>query len=568
MFQNQIETMKNLFILFLILLCKPSIFCQKIINVDASLDIGVVKDIFGGNKGGEQVEQSDFLHKIGIKDIRIHDYHPEGGDYFYYTDFWNKNDDGTAIDINNDFDPSNTDHYRWTETDQLVKSILDNDFEIYFRIGTSYPNPDYILQAQVPPVDETGMMDFTKFAQLATNTVRHYNAGWNNGFEYDIKYWEIWNEPGGLFWNGTPIQFYKMYQAVSDSIKNSFPEIKVGALGAVPATTLGANKAYKEDFIEYCNVNDVNLDFYSWHIYGLKNPYALKQLGIEARRLLDDNGFPDAESHITEINDELTIEIEDLINSSKGAAYFLSLMLTAQESEIDKMLIYPSQSLIKSTFTSTEFEMTKSALAMEAFEYFRVTTPIQLSSSGNELVTDIDDESLNLMMYAGINNEDDKIGLLISNLNSEHNEFIINIANLPWSETHPSRLTKTTITKNTADIESVEVIPQGVSMFVVENLVSPAVTYLQVSPALASDIKDTEAKPGLKIAPNPTAGVLNLMTDSIIESIDIYNIQGRKMLSQKKNSRRIDIGDLTSGQYIAYIKLKNSNSIVKKFIVK
>ena len=29
------------------------------------------------------------------------------------------------------------------------------------------------------------------------NVIKHYNSGWANGYHYNIKYWEIWNEPDG-----------------------------------------------------------------------------------------------------------------------------------------------------------------------------------------------------------------------------------------------------------------------------------------------------------------------------------------------------------------------------------
>ena len=34
-----------------------------------------------------------------------------------------------------------------------------------------------------------------KWANVCKHIVMHYNAGWANGFYYNIKNWEVWNEP-------------------------------------------------------------------------------------------------------------------------------------------------------------------------------------------------------------------------------------------------------------------------------------------------------------------------------------------------------------------------------------
>ncbi|MBI4578450.1 MAG: hypothetical protein HY718_02035 [Planctomycetes bacterium] len=40
-----------------------------------------------------------------------------------------------------------------------------------------------------------GGKDFAKWAKICVNIIRHYNEGWADGFHYNIRYWEIWNEP-------------------------------------------------------------------------------------------------------------------------------------------------------------------------------------------------------------------------------------------------------------------------------------------------------------------------------------------------------------------------------------
>ncbi len=479
-----------IFILLTILLsscgssAKKDEIVYKEINIDYANKTGVIKDIFGGNKGGENIAAAPYLHEIGIKDIRIHDYHEEAGDYYFYSDFWNKNPDGSVSDINVDFNPSNPRHYHWENSDNVITNIINNDLSVYFRLGTSYPNSQYILQPQNPPANILGANDFSKFAGLCEATVNHYNKGWDNGFNYNIKYWEIWNEPGGLFWeNGTPIEFFKMYEQVSTAIKSSNPNVKVGAPGAVYTTTLGIQTQYREGFISYCKKEDLDLDFYSWHVYGLSNPYGLQKISLEIRNILDENGFTEAQSHITEINDALGDGLEPLINSANGAAYYLSLMLTAQESEIDKFLLYPANCLITENLYADDFMLTKSAYAMKAFATMSNDAPVKIESIGNEVLEDKDDASLNFMVLATKNLDNNKVYILVSNFASENKNYKINISNLPWIDTSKTSVTQNIITQTEDFKESKFTLAVNTDTITVENMQSPSVLMLKLTPS-------------------------------------------------------------------------------------
>ena len=78
------------------------------------------------------------------------------------------------------------------------------------------------------------------------NVIKHYNSGWANGYHYNIKYWEIWNEPDGRrdFWTGTPEQYYKLYEITAKAIKNYDPNVKVGG----PAMARAAYHSWKDSW--------------------------------------------------------------------------------------------------------------------------------------------------------------------------------------------------------------------------------------------------------------------------------------------------------------------------------
>ena len=557
---------KQILIIFSIALINVSLFGQKYITIDFSVETGYIKDIYGGNKGTDTLEAIPYLHEIGIKHIRTHDYHG-GADYFYYSNFWNKDGAGNFIDINTNFDPANPADYYWGDTDTKLESIIENNFSAYFRIGASYPNSNFILQPMIPPSNSSASpLNFSKFAQLSANTVNHYNNNWDNGFEYGVQYWEIWNEPGGLFWDGNPFQFYLMYKEISSAIKSENPNIKIGAPGAVPTTTLGINTEYREGFIEFCNAENLALDFYSWHVYGLKNPYGLNQISSEIRTILDDNNFTETESHISEINAELDDNLHNLIVSSKGAAYYLSLMLTAQESDIDMFLLYPAVGLIKPNINIPGYTWTKSAYAMKAFEIMNDSTPVIVQSTGNEVVeNDLNDTTLNFMVFAAKDTLNSKLFMLVSNFASTNSNYQIELSNLPWYSEYETKITKNVITNTDNFTESILTLPVGVNNFNIFDMESPSVLFLRMEPIIVSNIingKNAE----VNIYPNPTTGII-IVDGSYMDNIEVLNVYGQtvKIILPKNQKCKVDISNQAKGTY--FIKVRTSCEIVVKKLV-
>ncbi len=101
------------------------------------------------------------------------------------------------------------------------------------------------------------------------HVVLHYNKGWANGFRYDIKYWEVWNEPdlGRLFWGGTPEQYFDLYGRIARAIKQADRRALVGGPAISRPNDPRATNPYLDDFLKYVRANRLPLDFYSWHWY-------------------------------------------------------------------------------------------------------------------------------------------------------------------------------------------------------------------------------------------------------------------------------------------------------------
>ena len=80
-------------------------------------------------------------------------------------------------------DPEKPESYNFGPTDKVLAAIRASGAEVYYRIGRSWG-------ANINPPE-----DFDKFANVVKHIAMHYNQGWANGFHYDIRYWEFWNEP-------------------------------------------------------------------------------------------------------------------------------------------------------------------------------------------------------------------------------------------------------------------------------------------------------------------------------------------------------------------------------------
>jgi len=110
-----------------------------------------------------------------------------------------KNGNASIIFPNWNADPEKPASYNFAPTDKVLAAIYKTGGEVYYRIGRSWGANN----VDPPP-------DFDKYANVVKHVAMHYNQGWANGFHYNIRYWEFWNEPEALFWSGTPDQFYSL----------------------------------------------------------------------------------------------------------------------------------------------------------------------------------------------------------------------------------------------------------------------------------------------------------------------------------------------------------------------
>ena len=185
-------------------------------------------------------------------------------------------------------DPKNPDNYFFEATDDYIAGIIKGGAVPVYRLGTSIEHTAHKYFTREPNPES--------YAEICAGIVRHYNAKWANGFEWNIPYWEIWNEPDlkMTMWTGDYESYCKFYVVVAKRLRAEFPDIKIGG----PALTHAGYDMIKQ-LAELCKQEGAPLDFVSWHCYA-KYPSQLLEPPYLMRKTLDEAGFPDAELHINE----------------------------------------------------------------------------------------------------------------------------------------------------------------------------------------------------------------------------------------------------------------------------
>ncbi len=102
--------------------------------------------------------------------------------------------------------------------------------------------------------------DYRQWDSFIERLVSHWTDRYG---EKEMSNWffEVWNEPNlKEFWSGSRRDYFKLYRHTAEAIKKVSPSLKVGG----PAT---AKSEWIEEFVDFCERNDVPCDFVSTHHY-------------------------------------------------------------------------------------------------------------------------------------------------------------------------------------------------------------------------------------------------------------------------------------------------------------
>ena len=313
---------------------KPTGRLRSLLGVNGAPAPGFHKPIrfkFGGWNVPEDTDARPGYHDARIDLIRTHDAYGPGDVDAVFPEAPGTLIDGarTALSIfpNPDADPNDPASYHFEATDRLIASIKGTGSEVIFRIGRSEgSNVD-------PP------KDFDRYAEVVKHIVLHYNRGWANGFKYDIRYWEVWNEPdlGRLFWGGTSGEYFRLYGKLARAVKQADRRALVG--GPAISRPNDTNNPYFDDFLKYVRANKLPLDFYSWHWYATDSadPQDLMRIGRDIRARLDRYHFHKTLSVLDEWNYGL---MEPIPGDLHRAGFVTSSLLYMQDAPIDIAALY------------------------------------------------------------------------------------------------------------------------------------------------------------------------------------------------------------------------------------
>ena len=273
------------------------------------------------------LDATEIYRELEIPYVRTHDTeYPDGSDYF--------------IDIHCIFpdmsrDPADEEAYNFTGTDAYIAKVQAAGAEVFYRLGESIAPSAEEATYQYPPED------YQKWAQICEHIIAHYNYGWKEGFQYGIRYWEIWNEPDmPRQWVGEIEQYYELYKITARYLKSIYPDIKIG--GGVLSS---AEEEDVEAFLEAINDDGIQtpLDFFSWHLYTGNASDFTYRAGV-VRDTLDKYGYQAAETFADEWNyvdnwENLETTWEK-IYSPDIAAFYTACFITLQNSKVDGAMYY------------------------------------------------------------------------------------------------------------------------------------------------------------------------------------------------------------------------------------
>ncbi|MGN7940357.1 GH39 family glycosyl hydrolase [Bacillus sp. 7586-K] len=157
--------------------------------------------------------------------------------------------------------------FNFNHIDSLLDILLANKIKPFIEIGfmpkdlASTSDTIFRWNAHVSPPK-----DINRWIELLEAFIRHLINRY--GLE-EVRSWyfEFWNEPEvKYFWSGTREEFIALFAMSYRCIKKIDSELKIGGFGNIDFLS---NMSWLEDFSKYLVKENVELDFYSFHVYNL-----------------------------------------------------------------------------------------------------------------------------------------------------------------------------------------------------------------------------------------------------------------------------------------------------------
>jgi xylan 1,4-beta-xylosidase len=176
--------------------------------------------------------------------------------------------------------------YNWTITDKIIDTYISRGMRPLLEVGfmpealSSKPEPykhswrpgahysEIFTGWAYPP------KDYNKWAELVYQWVLHCVQRYGKS-EVEKWYWELWNEPNIGYWQGTPEEYFKLYDYTVDAVKRALP---TATFGGPHSTGPGWSEAEKflRTFLDHVTVGTnyvtgttgSEIDFIAFHAKG------------------------------------------------------------------------------------------------------------------------------------------------------------------------------------------------------------------------------------------------------------------------------------------------------------
>jgi hypothetical protein len=506
-------------------------------TVDISSSSGQFKELFSANGIGPGNSASPFNHvakfqELGIDYIRTHDFQ-----YAF---------DHSVIFPDTSRDPLDPSAYNFHTTDSCISDILSAGGKVYYRFGQSF---DLSHTHNKPPYN------YEKWAQVCLQTIKHYNDGWNNGFNYNLDYFEIWNEPDIKdFWTGTPTDYVKLYRITAKMIKQYDQTLKIGG----PAISNVFNEDFTNTFLDSVKVGNIPLDFFSYHLYYHFNPWYFKYVNEYAKKKLTDAGLTNVELINSEWNSYLYsfdtpsfFGMDDALN----AASLTGAMCYMQSSSIGKFFRYAFDNYLFG-MVNWDDEWRYSGLAMRS---------VKQLMDNNTKINAIGGDSLGTVIFASKSTTNNDLNILIADNSSSAKGYILNLPNLThnyWCNIY--RIDH----DNKYELIKSEIYWAS-SGQLVQKADPPFTDFIKFEQLMG--IENRSQANNLFLFPNPAKDFINIFCNqdgeynyTVINNLGSVILQG-KSTSKNKNFQ-INIEGLQKNNYVVKISNGFHNNSCIKFI--
>lgn len=217
--------------------------------------------------------------------------------------------------------------YNFSQLDGVIISIVNSGAKPFLCL--SYIPEEFNHKNITSPPD-----NWQKWQDLVQATIERYSSF--EGMAINNVYYEVFNEPdlfGGWHYNKEPnyLTLYYYSSKAAANVKNS-QNFMIGG----PATT-NFYPNWVKALLNYCQTNNLRIDFISWHNYSLSPQQSLNNIQ-EFEQILKD--FP-SYSHIENIISEYgpTADKSALYQNRIGAAHQLAITINLS-GNIDKIFAF------------------------------------------------------------------------------------------------------------------------------------------------------------------------------------------------------------------------------------